>query len=189
MKLQEETSACKSCLIIKGNSTEERNNTWLNHFRNLLGQPPDENNTVIRNQHEGLRIDTGPFNLDEYKADKTKISEGKVGGEDGIVPEILKRCNIDDICNRALKNVHIPESWKTSTIIPIPKKENRGIAITSQVAKTLAAVLVVIDFKKAFDSVHRRNLMKILRAYGIPKEIVGLIEKFYTNTKDQVLTP
>ena len=46
----------KSCLI-KGNSPEERKNTWLNHFRNLLGQPPDDNNTVIRNQHEGLRID------------------------------------------------------------------------------------------------------------------------------------
>ena len=237
----------KSCLI-KGNSPEERKNTWLNHFRNLLGQPPDDNNTVIRNQHEGLRIDTGPFSMDEYKAAKSKISEGKAGGEDGIVPEILKRCNIDDIvlehCNRALENGHIPESWKISTIIPIPKKgdltdpnNHRGIAITSQVAKTLnrmilnrlrpevekllrdnqngfresrsttshiltlrrvleeaknqnlAAVLVFIDFKKAFDSVHRGTLMKILRAYGIPKEIVDLIEKLYTDTKAQVLTP
>ena len=70
MKLQEGTSAIKSCLI-KGN------NTWLNHFRNLLGQPPDDNNTVIRNQHEieGLRIDIGPFSMDEYKAAKSKISE------------------------------------------------------------------------------------------------------------------
>ena len=66
----------KSCLI-KGNSPEERKNTWLNHFRNLLGQPPDDNNTVIRNQHEGLRIDTGPFSMDEYKSAKSKISEGK----------------------------------------------------------------------------------------------------------------
>ena len=182
------------------------------------------------------------------KAAKAKINEGKAGGEDGIVPEILKRCSIDDIilehCNRALENGHIPESWKISTIIPIPKKgdltdpnNHRGIAITSQVAKTLnrmilnrlrpevekllrdnqngfrdsrsttshiltlrrvleeaknhnlAAVLVFIDFKKAFDSVHRGTLMKILRAYGIPNEIVVLIEKLYTNTKAQVLTP
>ena len=28
-------------------------------------------------------------------------------------------------------------------------------------------------------SVHRRTLMNILRAYGIPKEIVYLIEKLY----------
>jgi hypothetical protein len=36
--------------------------------------------------------------------------------------------------------------------------------------------LVFIDFKKAFYSVHRGSLMKILRAYGIPKEIADLIE-------------
>jgi hypothetical protein len=28
-----------------------------------------------------------------------------------------------------------------------------------------------------------------IRAYGIPKEIVDLIEKLYTDTKAQVLTP
>ena len=53
----------------------------------------------------------------------------------------------------------------------------------------LASVLVLMDFKKAFDSVHRRTLMKILRAYGIPKEIIDLFEKLYTDTKAQVLTP
>ena len=54
------------------------------------------------------------------------ISKGKAGGEGGIVPEILKRCNIDDIflehCNIALENGHFPESWKIITIMPIPKK-------------------------------------------------------------------
>ena len=39
--------------------------------------------------------------------------------------------------------------------------------------------MVFIDFKKAFDSVHRSLLMKILRAYGIPEAIVGLIEGIY----------
>ena len=116
MKLQEGTSG----------SPEERKNTWLNHFRNLLGQLLDDNNNVIRNQHEGLRIDTGPFSMYEYKAAKSKISEGKVGGEDCIVLEILIRWNIDDIvlenCNRALVNSHISESWKISTIIHMSKK-------------------------------------------------------------------
>ena len=46
-----------------------------------------------------------------------------------------------------------------------------------------------MDFKKALDSVHRGTLMKILRAYGIPKEIVDLTEKLYTDTEAQVLTP
>ena len=38
-----------------------------------------------------------------------------------------------------------------------------------------SAVLTFIDFKKAFDSIHRGILMKILRAYGIPDAIVNLI--------------
>ena len=36
-----------------------------------------------------------------------------------------------------------------------------------------------IDFKKAFDSIHRECLWKILRNYGIPQKIVDLIRLFY----------
>ncbi|XP_063685824.1 uncharacterized protein LOC134819652 [Bolinopsis microptera] len=48
--------------------------------------------------------------------------------------------------------------------------------------KDLTAVILFIDFKKAFDSVHRGLLMKILLAYGIPKKIVGLIQRMYADT-------
>ncbi len=41
--------------------------------------------------------------------------------------------------------------------------------------KNLTAVMLFVDFKKAFDSVHRGLLMKILLAYGIPQQIVSLI--------------
>ena len=53
----------------------------------------------------------------------------------------------------------------------------------------LSAVMVFIDFRKAFDSVDRDTLMKILLAYGIPKKIVDLISLLYTNTSAQVITP
>ena len=36
-----------------------------------------------------------------------------------------------------------------------------------------------IDFRKAFDSVHRSSLWKILRSYGLPQKIVDLIKLFY----------
>ena len=38
-----------------------------------------------------------------------------------------------------------------------------------------------VDFEKAFNSIHRETLWRILRAYGIPQEIVLLIESFYNN--------
>jgi hypothetical protein len=36
-----------------------------------------------------------------------------------------------------------------------------------------------IDFKKAFDSIHRDTLWAVLRSYGIPEKIVKLIKLFY----------
>ena len=45
-----------------------------------------------------------------------------------------------------------------------------------------------IDFSKAFDSVHRPSLWKILEAYGIPKKCVSAIEQIYNNSKCRVRT-
>ena len=37
------------------------------------------------------------------------------------------------------------------------------------------------DFQKAFDSIHRECLWKILRSYGIPSKITSIIKSFYHN--------
>ena len=37
----------------------------------------------------------------------------------------------------------------------------------------LTAVLCFIDFKKAFDSIHRGTMMKILKAYGVPPNLLN----------------
>jgi len=54
--------------------------------------------------------------------------------------------------------------------------------------RKLAAVLLFVDFKKAFDSIHRGLLMKILLAYGIPPTIVKLIENLYDGTIAKIIT-
>ena len=38
-----------------------------------------------------------------------------------------------------------------------------------------------VDFEKAFDSVHRESLWKILRHYGIQEKLMKLIQIFYRN--------
>ena len=53
----------------------------------------------------------------------------------------------------------------------------------------LPAIITFIDFKKAFDTIHRGKMIKILRAYGIPPNILRAIEKMYTNTQAKVITP
>ena len=50
------------------------------------------------------------------------------------------------------------------------------------------AVILFIDFKTAFDSIHRCILMRILLAYGIPREIVCLIQSIYADTTARVIT-
>ena len=51
------------------------------------------------------------------------------------------------------------------------------------------AAIIFIDFKKAFDSIDRSKMFKILLAYGIPPKIVDGIRVMYENTSALVMTP
>jgi len=53
-------------------------------------------------------------------------------------------------------------------------------------ARDKSVYLNFIDFKKAFDSVHRDTLWKILRCYGIPEKILNVIRSFYTESSCSV---
>ena len=53
----------------------------------------------------------------------------------------------------------------------------------------MEAVLCFIDFKKAFDSINRSTMMKILKAYDVPPNLHRAIGSMYTNTRARVMTP
>ena len=44
-----------------------------------------------------------------------------------------------------------------------------------------------VDYEKAFDSIHRETLWRILRHYGIPNKIVQLIQGYYKNSNCRVI--
>ena len=56
-------------------------------------------------------------------------------------------------------------------------------------AKNLQAIILFVDFTKAFDYIHRGKIEQILLAYGIPKENVAAIMIFYRNTEVKVRSP
>ena len=56
-------------------------------------------------------------------------------------------------------------------------------------ANNLSCVLTFIDFRKAFDTIHRGKLMEILRAYGVPEKMVSAIVATYSQTWAKVRTP
>ena len=139
-----------SCGLIEGGSSAERLENWKKHFSRLLGQPPRVPNSdiPIRTVHPPQNIETDPFTLEELQLAKKQIVEGKAFGDYGISPEVLKQVDIDDIvlkfCNDALCDGNIPDQWKLSNIITVPKKGDltktnnyRGISLTSIVSKTL----------------------------------------------------
>jgi len=47
--------------------------------------------------------------------------------------------------------------------------------------------VVFVDFEKAFDSLHRDSLWKILRHYGIPQKLVNVIRSLYENFECRVI--
>ena len=70
--------------------------------------------------------------------------------------------------------------------------KNRGCAdATSTLKITLQNLqaanqdtyVLFVDIVKAFDSVNREMLWKILKKYGIPTETIAIIKKMYTDIK------
>ena len=51
------------------------------------------------------------------------------------------------------------------------------------------AIILYVDFKKAFDSIHRTTMMKILEAYDIPHNLIKAVSKMYENTRAKVISP
>ncbi|CAH1266644.1 Hypp3470 [Branchiostoma lanceolatum] len=90
---------------------EERIENWYNHFKNLLGDPPSitDEDEEIPTLFQELDIKEGPFEQEEYEEAKKTLVEGKANGEDGIPPEVLKRCDEWNKMLRILKVYGIPE--------------------------------------------------------------------------------
>ena len=53
----------------------------------------------------------------------------------------------------------------------------------------MQATLLLVDFTKIFDSIHRGKMEQILLAYGLPKETVAAITILYGSTNVEVRSP
>nr|KAG5686924.1 hypothetical protein BaRGS_020733 [Batillaria attramentaria] len=99
----------------------------------------------------------------------------------------------------------VPAQWKEGIVIKLPKKGDlrdcsnyRGIMLLSVPGKVLNRILLErmreavdpmletsrrafagTDYEKAFDSVDREALWKLLRHYGVPGKIISLIQCTY----------
>ena len=82
---------------LSGKDPEERKKQWYEHFNNLLGTPAEDTTLAdVQPVLLNLRIIETEFAMQEALDATKQISEGKSPGEYGIMPEILKRCDIDE---------------------------------------------------------------------------------------------
>eukprot|EP00116_Pleurobrachia_bachei_P001801 sb/3462063/ len=109
---------------IEGDSADDRVEIWYNHFKTLLGTPAEPTSTYREPEipvlHPPGPIDIGPFTRDELRTAKSRLKEARAFGDDSIPPEVLKRCDIDDIvlgfCNGALNGEGVPDQWLAKTL-------------------------------------------------------------------------
>ena len=95
---------------------------------------------------------------------------------------ILNRIQpILDLLLQSNQNGFRPGRSTTAQILTL-----RGII---EATRNLPAVLKFIDFRKAFDSINSRKMLQILKAYGVPAQLVDTIGKTYGETWANVLSP
>ena len=124
-------------------------------------------NEEISSVFENLHIKDNIFTLDEYKKAKRSIKYGKSAGDDGIILEVLKYVQIDDIMldiiNKYYINSEQPDLWNISNIVPIPKSgyltkadNYRGISLTSVISKTYNR-MILNRIRPVLDHLLRHN--------------------------------
>ena len=115
---------------------------------------PEENIEPILNN---LMIPGGPFTKEEYTEVMNGWKGGKVCGSDGILPEVFKHCELDDVmiirrCNE-LGNKHLdgqtPDQLSKNDLKPFPKSRDlsntekyRGIALTTAAATNVNKLIL-----------------------------------------------
>jgi len=56
-------------------------------------------------------------------------------------------------------------------------------------ARNRSAIILYVDFKKAFDSIHRGKMLKILKTYEVPPNLLSAITKLYEDTRARIISP
>ena len=110
---------------------------------------------TVQDNHDGVIVHLQPDILEcEVKWALGSITKNKASGGDGILVKVFQILKDDavkvlhSICQQIWKTQPLPQNWKRSVFIPIPKKGNakecsnyRTIALISQASKVMLKIL------------------------------------------------
>ena len=96
---------------LKAASQQERVKLWEQHFKNLLGNPPEiTDEPITRIISKQLDVKLGPFTKEELDSVLRRIKNRKAAGLDEIPPEVWKTRQFDDILLRQCNAVY-SQNW------------------------------------------------------------------------------
>ena len=229
-------------------TAEEQMKRWVEHFKEVLNQPPPPHDANIQPAAAELPINCNrPSKAEISKAINT-LKNNKSPGPDNIPAEVLKADletstqMLYELLGKIWEDENIPQDWKEGHLVKLPKKGDlsicdnyRGIMLLSVPGKVLNRVMlermkktvdqklrdnqagfrqnrscadqiatlriiieqsleftsplytVFIDFQKAFDSLDRSVLWKLMAHYGIPKKFITIIMNTYTGMRSRIL--
>nr|KAG5703814.1 hypothetical protein BaRGS_031448 [Batillaria attramentaria] len=187
-------------------TTEEQLKRWAEHFRELLNRPIPEAPPDIPPAETELPINCDKPSKAEIRKAIMTLRNGKAAGPDEIPAEAIKADTetainmLHSLFSKIWEKEEVPAQWKEGIVIKLPKKGDlrdcsnyRGIMLLSVPGKIASLRIIVeqslewnsplyinfIDYEKAFDSVDREALWKLLRHYGVPGKIISLIQCTY----------
>ena len=161
---------------------------WREHFEGVLNVPlPDIPLPEIDQAPDVITsIKTGDISIAEIKRAIHRLKNGKSPGIDAISAEMLK-CSENDavkqlhlLFNSIWKDQCVPEDWKKSLIVKVPKKGDltecdnyRGISLLSVPSKILCRV-IIDRVKSGVDEVIRQEQSGFLSGRGASEQIFAL---------------
>ncbi len=92
---------------------------------------------------------------EQVRKELVRLHPGKSPGPDNISPRVLKACAsqlcgvLQNLFTMSLQHQRVPELWKTSCLVPVPKKvhptapnDHRPIALTSHIMKVMERLVL-----------------------------------------------
>ncbi|KAF0702148.1 craniofacial development protein 2-like, partial [Aphis craccivora] len=159
---------------------------WREYFEELLNSELPE---LSIPEWAGHTVDARVEDLciEETNRAINSLKDWKSPGSDGIPAELIKYGGeeihkiIHEICSEVWKTEVLPNDWKKAIIIPLYKKANKCIGEYQSGFRK-----VFVDFRKAYDSIHRDSLYNILQEFGFPRKLIALTRICMNDTKYQV---
>nr|KAG5707958.1 hypothetical protein BaRGS_025096 [Batillaria attramentaria] len=165
-------------------TTEEQLKRWAEQFRELLNCPIPETLPDIPQAETELPINCEkPAKAEIRKAIMT-LRNGTAAGPDELPAEAIKADTetavnmLHSLFSKIWEKEEVPAQWKEGIVIKLPKKRDLRDC-SMQLPRDHAPVSARQDCEKAFDSVDREALWKLLRHYGVPGKIISLIRCTY----------